>query len=73
MTVPIISPLRIIVPKTENPLVEKFYGTIIIQTKPNVRFRDSVLTQKIETMKKRGTRDEEYGYHKDCPGGHHHG
>jgi hypothetical protein len=73
MTVPIISPLRIIIPKTENPLVEKFYDTSTIQLKSNVRLRNSVLTQKVETMKKRGIRDEKYGYHKDCPGGYHHG
>jgi hypothetical protein len=54
-------------------LVEKFYDTSTIQLKSNVRLRHSVLTQKVETMKKRDTRDEEYGYHKDCPGGHHHG
>jgi hypothetical protein len=54
MTVPIISPLRIIILKTENPLVEKFYDTITIQLKPNVRLRDSDLTQKVETMKKKG-------------------
>jgi hypothetical protein len=54
MTVPINSPLRIIILKTENPLVEKFYDTITIQLKPNVRLRDSDLTQKVETMKKKG-------------------
>jgi hypothetical protein len=73
MTVPIISPLRIIILKTENPLVEKFYDTFTIQTKPNVRLRDSVLTQKVVTMKKRGIRDEKHEYHKNCPGGYHHG